>query len=350
MSLTTVESRIVGTAGLVLLVAAGMIIFQWVGSPPSGSYQVTAILGDAGSGMFVGADVKVRDVIVGSMTDIQLDENAQAVGTLTLDPEPRLPADVDVVVTDKTVLGEKQIELKPRGPLSEGERLPDGAVLTASPELQPVAFQDVLANFEGVLAAIDGRALARIVDALAFTPEQAELAGRNFDLLGELGEFAARTAPAQLDRLRSFANVIGELATAADDINRLNRTLPTWATLLPDRQGDIRAGLESLERFSDRFATFLRIEEDQIDRFLASGEAVGQVLDPRMQTISEYIFGVYRYSMSLGIHGGNLNDGTEHAWFRVFSSPSEEAARICEQFPPDLQELAPGCSPEGESP
>ena len=201
-----------------------------------------------------------------------------------------------MVVTDKTVLGEKQIELRTDRPLDEGPRLQPGTILTASPDLQPVPFQDVLAELEQVLAVIEGDQLARIVDALGFDQSQAELAGRNLDLLGELSDFNARTAQDQLARLRSFANVIGTLEPAADDITRLNRTLPRWAELLPDRQADVRAGLESLTRFSDRFATFLRIEEPQIDRLLEVGTIVGEVLDPRMQQISEYIFGVYRFT------------------------------------------------------
>lgn len=348
MSFTTVESRIAGTVGMVLLIAGALLLFDRAGAPPNGSYEVTAILGDAGTGMFTGGDVKVRDVIIGSIKTLEL-RDGRAVATLVLDPEPTLPADVRILVTDKTVLGEKQVELLPPSALSEGPRLQAGATLTVDPELQPVPFQDVIADAEDVLAAIDGEALARIVAALgSFGPDDARLVGRNIELLDELTAFSARTAEAQVERFRAMADLFETLEPATDDINRLNRTLPTWGTLLPDRQAEIRAGLESLERFSDRFAAWLEIERPAFRQFFQTGEAVGAVLDPRMEQISRYVYGVYRYAFSLGNHGGNLNDGTEHAWFRVFTAP-EELQALCAALPEAFRANAPGCLPGGGS-
>jgi virulence factor Mce-like protein len=340
--------RVVGTLAAVLLIGGGKLLIDVVAAPPAGSYEVTAHLGAAGKGLQPGSDVKVRGVLTGKVRSIVLDDRANAVATLTIWPTHPLPRDLDVAVTSKTFLGTKQIELRPPdGRLDAPRQLGDGDVLRVDEGGEPVEPQEFLAAIEPFLDAIDPVEIGQVVDTFgSFDREDAETAGRNIDLGSELAEFGARTADDQIDRVSSLATLTGELATTAADFNRLNRSLPRWVSLLPDRQPAIRTNLEALSAFSLTFAEFLGVEEDAIGDVLEVSTVVNGVLAGQAEDLSDMIFGIYRYSLKLGQHGGALEDGSEHGWFTVFLGDEEQLDRLCRQLPPEFQEIAPGCVAE----
>ncbi|HEX2027165.1 MAG TPA: MlaD family protein [Nitriliruptorales bacterium] len=344
--MSAVGRRIAGALAVVATVVAAVALTRVVGAPPSGSYRITVELGShAGKGLDPGSDVKVRGVLVGTVNEVRLDEDADAVATLTIFPEHVLPREMDVAVTSKTFLGEKQVELRPRpASLSTPPHLAEEDVLTVPPEEGPTEVQELLAALEPVLDAVDPVELAQVVDALgSFDLRDAQTAGRNIDVTADLLGFAADTAPQQLDRISGLATLTGELATTAADVNRLNRSLPTWASLLPDRQQDVRANLEALAAFSQVLSDFLGVEEDPIAQVLRVTTLVNGVVAGQADDLGDAIFGLYRYAFKLGFHGGSLTDGTEHGWFTVFSGGEGELQRLCGSLPAPLQQEAPLC-------
>jgi phospholipid/cholesterol/gamma-HCH transport system substrate-binding protein len=108
----TLTRRIMGTAYAVLVLALSTVVLDLRYAPERGSYEVTAELGRAGSGVRQGTDVKVRGVAIGRVAAVDYVDGV-ATARLTLDPEPRLPTadELDLVVTPKTLLGEKQIDI-----------------------------------------------------------------------------------------------------------------------------------------------------------------------------------------------------------------------------------------------
>lgn len=342
MSSTPVR-RVLGLLAAIALVAAGKVVFDQLTGPPAGSYQVTVRLGHAGNGLDAGSDVKVRGILVGQVTDIRLGDNAQAVATLTIFPGPRLPADVTPVVTSKTFLGEKQVELRPAAPrLTAGDPLAAGAVLETA--RRPTEVEELLTAVQPVVEAIDPAELAAVVDTLgAFDRADARIAGRNIELGARLTDFGAETAAAQLDRLSTLADITGELSTVAGDVNRLNASLPRWVSVLPDRQPTVRTNLERLAVFSRVLNEFLQTEEDSIADVLEVTTTVNGVLAGQADDLSRFVFGVFRYAKRLGTHNGVLVDGTDHGWFRAFVGGEGQAERLCDSLPPAVQRAAPGC-------
>ena len=337
--------RLGGTVAVILLLDLAFLGLKIVNGPEPRSYQITAVLGQAGAGLGVGSDVKVRGVRVGKVLGLTLNENAEAVALIEMLPEPSLPdpSRLGVAVTAKTLLGEKQVELFPAGNSLDPPYLQAGDVLTVDPARYPTEVQDVIAALDPFFAAIDPRDLADLVDTFGSLEGEGDLIGRNLDASAELAEWGASTAATQIDRIGTFANVTQSLADRAPDINRLMRSLPSWVSLLPDRQADIRANLELVRTFSTGFAEFLETNEVLIAEMLAAMDIVGAVLEERADKIAELIFGVYRYAYKLGHHGGNLNDGTEFAWFRALTGGEGVIQDICDQLPIELQEHAPGC-------
>ncbi len=343
--------RLVGTVAAILLIAGGRVLVTTIGAPPSGSYEVVVELGShAGKGLDPGSDVKVRGVLTGTVKDIRLDDQANAVVTLIIWPLQALPRDVQVVVTAKTFLGEKQIELRPRTDvLASPPYLQDGDVLRVAEEDEPAEVQELIAAFEPVLDAIDPVDLAAVIDTFgSFDREDALTAGRNIEVGAELADFGARTAQDQLARLSSLATLTGELATTAEDFNRLSRSLPVWTSILPDRQADVRANLEALSEFSLTLADFLEVEETTIRDVLAVTTTVNGVLAGQSDDLSLMIHSIYRYAFKLGRHGGFLNDGTDHGWFRGFMGNEGQLEELCRDLPEPFADIAPGCVPEDD--
>lgn len=334
--------RILGLGLAVLLVAGTRLLLHYV-TEFEDRIPVTVVLGEAGVGLNTGSDVKVRGVRVGQVVEVRF-EDGQALADLEVDRVPRIPRDLDVVVTAKTLLGPKQVELRPRGRLVE-PWLAAGDVIEAGPEHGPTEVQDVLHELESVFDDIPNEELATLIEAFSgFDERDAETVGRNIDQGAELAEFGARTADDQLARLSAFADVVEALATRTDDINRLGRSLPEWVGFLPDRQADVRAALDALSSFSVGLAEFLETDEASIRRLMVLGDRIGEVLDPRMHEIGDFVQGIYRYSRMFGSHGGSLSDGTEHAWFRAHIGDEGEMGRFCEQMPEEFRAALPGCT------
>jgi phospholipid/cholesterol/gamma-HCH transport system substrate-binding protein len=314
----TLVRRIVGTATAVLVLAVSTVVLDARYAPPAGSYEVTAELGRAGSGVRQGTDVKVRGVRVGQVAETDYADGI-ATARLTLDPEPRLPVaeDITLVVTPKTLLGEKQIDLAfPEGSLGEGPYLEAGDRLVAS--RAPTELTEAIDALEPFLAAIDPQDLATIVDTLGDQRGEGEVIAENIELGQELAAFGARTAPETLDRFRAFTDVSDALTEAVPDLTRMSTELPEATAVLVERQEDLRRNLETLSRFSGNLTAFLEVEEAIISRFLRTSQPVGDVLERQQDQIGELLDGVFMYSRALGSGGLLLDDGSEWAPFRIF--------------------------------
>jgi phospholipid/cholesterol/gamma-HCH transport system substrate-binding protein len=326
--------RILGTASLVLVLGIGTLILDWRYSPPTGSYQVVAELGKAGSGVSKGTDVKVRGVNVGRVDRVRY-EDGTAYADLTLYPHPPLPAaeHLDLVVTQKTLLGEKQLELSfPQEAFEQPPFLADGDTIVASRE--PTELSEVLDRFEPFLAAIDERELATIVEVLGAQRGEGELIAENLDVGQQLAAFADRTSDDSLARLSDFALVAEALEGAAPDMTRLNRTLPDATGLLVERQEDLRTNLLAVSRFATTLGRFVETEGPVISRFLRTSQPVGDVLERQQDEIGNLVEGIALYMESLGRGGMLLDDGSEWAGFRIFIDQDsfDPVKFLCHEF------------------
>jgi phospholipid/cholesterol/gamma-HCH transport system substrate-binding protein len=339
----TLTRRIMGTAAAVLVLAISTVVLDLRYAPERGSYEVTAELGRAGSGVRQGTDVKVRGVAVGRVAAVDYVDGV-ATARLTLDPEPRLPTadQLELVVTPKTLLGEKQIDLSfTDAELGEAPFLEAGDQLVAS--RQPTEITEAIDALEPFLAAIDPHDLASIVDTLGDQQGEGEVIAENIELGQELSAFGARTAPATLDRFRAFTDVSDALTLAVPDLTRLNTTLPEATAILSERQADIRTNLDTVSRFSRTFTEFLEVEEEVISDFLVTSQPVGDVLERQQDQIGELLNGVFMYSRALGSGGLLLDDGSEFAPFRIFIDPEEfdVAQLLCLEFDEILGDRPP---------
>ena len=315
---SVVVRRIMGTAAAVLLLAVSTVIMEARFAPPAGSYEVTADLGRAGSGLRAGDDVKVRGTNVGEVSQVFY-EDGRARAVLTMDPEPPLPPaeQLELVVTAKTLLGEKQIELSfDDGLFGTEPTLSAGDVIVAA--RQPTELSEAIDALVPFVEAVDAQDLATIVETLGAQQGEGERIAENIELSQELFAFGARTADDSLERIRAFADIAEALAPATDDLGRMNRALPETTAVLTERQAEIRSSLETASRAARTLTAFLDAEERTISRFLRTSQPVGDVIERQAPEIGNLINGLHLYVRSLGMGGMLLDDGSEWAGFRIF--------------------------------
>ena len=197
------------------------------------------------------ANVQSSDVVIGSISDIELDESDWlARVTMCLDADENVPADLEAVVRTTSLLGEKFIDLKP---LTEGPPyLQDGDIIGIEHTSKATELEDVFARLATILGTGNLEELNR------FTAAQARILGEHS---GELREV--------LSRLHRFTDVLvgrkGDIAASIeslDDVARtalnnqavLTRFLESFgdaSAVLADQKEGLQQLLVSLDRFSD---------------------------------------------------------------------------------------------------
>lgn len=311
--------RLAGSATGLLLIGLVILLFQYRYSPAADTYAVEVEFGDAGSGLIQGSDVKARGVRVGEVDSLSF-EDGIARGTIRIDGDVQLPApdQLELVVTAKTLLGEKQVELRfPDDAFGTGPFLAAGDRLVAARE--PTELNEVLDVLEPFLAAIDEEELAIVIDTLAEQEQTADIIGEQLELTSELTQFAARTSDQTLDNLEDLADIAAALRPTLDeDLDRIRASLPESTRLLRENPDDIDTALVALSGFSVELSELLEVQEDRINQFLVTGRPLGEMLEDNRSQIGSLVDGVADYMRVLGGAAGLLEDDTVFAYFRLF--------------------------------
>lgn len=335
--------RFAGTAGGILLIALVVLLFEHRYSPSAGSYTVDVEFGDAGSGLVQGSDVKARGVRIGEVHSLSF-EDGVAKGVIRIEREFQMPPpeDIELMVTAKTLLGEKQVELRfPDEAFGEPPYLQPGDMLVASRE--PTELSEVLDVMEPFLDSIDSEELAVVIDAFAEQEGEAEVIGENLELTSELTRFGARTSEQTLDNLDDLADIAAALRPTLDeDFDRIRAALPESTRLLREQPDEIDTAMVALSQFSVEFAELLEVEEDRIHEFLVTGDPFGAMLERNRNEISSLLDGIETYMRLLGGAAGALDDGTVFAYFRLFVT--EESQDPINLLQSELENNAPSGS------
>lgn len=148
------------------LLAAGYVAVHYVGLLRLfgvGTYTVHVDLPAAG-GIFPNAEVDYRGVPVGRVGAVTLTADGVR-ADLTLDSSaPHVPADVQAVVTDRSVIGEQFVDLKPRR--AGGPYLHDGSVIARSDAAVPPSANSLLTSVDALVKSVPRRSLQTVVGQL----------------------------------------------------------------------------------------------------------------------------------------------------------------------------------------
>lgn len=249
-----------------------------------GTITTSAVFSDVGT-LALGAQVKVADVPIGTVSRIALDGDRAKV-TMTLDASARVPSNVTAKIDRTTILGERYVALAvpkhPVGVLANGEAIRRTAVVPT--------VEQVLGAGSEVFGAVSSSDLAEIVNAggQGFSGEEASLRQLLNNLSTVAAGYATRTAQIttvvnSLDRLGStMAPTSGPDAQA---ITNLSQTVKVLAA----NSAQFEKLLQSLDDVSQQGATILSSEYPQIVDQLQALEAVASQLAQHQQDLAQLL-------------------------------------------------------------
>ncbi|MFP6736192.1 MAG: outer membrane lipid asymmetry maintenance protein MlaD [Rhodospirillales bacterium] len=125
---------------VVLLIAAGFLyIFATTAQVATiKGYEITAVYTDTG-GLQPGSDVRISGITVGTVKSNILDaETYEAVVTLSINPDIKVPKDTIAAITSAGLIGGNYVRLKPGG---SKDYLASGGRLTQSEDYQSLERQ-----------------------------------------------------------------------------------------------------------------------------------------------------------------------------------------------------------------
>jgi phospholipid/cholesterol/gamma-HCH transport system substrate-binding protein len=210
------------------------------------------------------AGVRAGDVPVGTVTDIQLTEDGDALVTMSVEPDTGLPGELMASLAKTSLLGERYIDLRPTGEggaLRDGQHIDDTRIVTD--------FEDLVEAGNQTLAfvAADQLSAAVTTGAQAFGGRGGLLGSFIENVEGVIGRYDERSRDLvrtmeALDRLTAAMAPDAEFNAAALS------TLDETARALDAQDERLMDALDEVTRLSITGARILDDHEQEIDNFV----------------------------------------------------------------------------------
>lgn len=206
----------------------------------AGGYRVTVQLADSG-GIFPHASVAYRGITVGTVEQLRVTDYGTAAELRIKESAPPIPADATAVVTNRSVIGEQYIDLRPAD--TREPYLQDGSMIAMSRTKVPLRIESVLLNVDKLLDSVPTDSLRTVIDELgtatrgrgetirfivddtnAFLTTATENLPVTKNLIAQSRQ-ALRTQIDEADHLRTFATGLrelgGQLKRSDPDLRRI---------------------------------------------------------------------------------------------------------------------------------
>lgn len=233
-----------------LLVAIALVSSSCAALGIGGNCEGTEVVAefDQVGDLVENSNVQSRDVVIGSVRQIELDEWV-ARTTLCIDKEEKIPADAHATVRTTSLLGEKFVELASDS--EDGPFLEDGDFIPNERTSKASELEDVFARLATVLGA------GNLEDINVFTASQARILEGNTEelrtLLGDLRKFTGTLDAHKGDlsaALESLDNVSTTVLGRRDVLEAFLSSFGDSAKVLSDQKEELETLLRSLDRFS----------------------------------------------------------------------------------------------------
>ncbi|MFE7512298.1 MCE family protein [Streptomyces sp. NPDC057540] len=278
----TVRRRFAGVAFLLVPVLLASLAVAVYDKRFTDSDPVTVETGSVGNEMHLGAEVKLRGVVIGEVRAIDATDGGARL-TLAMRPGTlrHVPSDVRAQMLPTTLFGERFVALVPPADAS-AEPLGPGAVIPEDRSSNAVELQQVLDNVLPLLTAVQPQKLSATLSAVSRALE-----GRG-DKLGEtLAELDAHLRefnphlPALTRDLKELVKVSHLYADAAPDIVTALTDFTTTSGTLAEKEGELAGTFGATTRTAQDLTAFLRQNKDNIIRLSATGR-------PTLELLAEY--------------------------------------------------------------
>lgn len=226
------------------------------------------------------ADVKIRGVQVGEVTDIEADADGATL-TLGLYPDMRdtIPGNVTGSIVPKTLFGEKYVSLiVPEGPIADEIKV--DAVIDRTEVSTEV--EQVLNDLYPLLRAVQPAEINMTLNAIATALEgRGDQLGNNLETIDSYLKRLNPEIPALVEDLRLTGEVSDVYSDVLPEVATILRNTITTTQTLEGREEKLNALFKDISSFSSTAERFLDDNGDNIIR-------LGEVSRPQLEVLARY--------------------------------------------------------------
>ena len=243
------RSKLITFLVVAALVAAGVVAYPMIAGSDDDTYTVTADI-DQAPNLFAGGRVMVRGVEIGEISDVTPHVDGVRV-EMEISNDIEIPADAELAVVPITVISDRYVQFYPA--YRSGPTLADGDHIGVDRTVIPAELDEVLAQLEGLLSALEPRRgerrgpLAKIINGL-----DEALVDRSDALAGTLEggatvlENLARSDAQITGLIRNLDRVFIALANRSSELGLVNERFELVAEALAGDRADLEGTIENL--------------------------------------------------------------------------------------------------------
>lgn len=202
------------------------------------TYQVNAQFKDSG-GIFSGAQVTYRGLAVGRVGKLTFKDGGVDVQLKLEKSAPEIPADITVVVANKSAVGEQFVDLQPKS--SKAPYLRNGTHIAEANTEIPVPTTELLLAVNGLVKSIDPNSLKTVVDELgtAFNGTGDDL-GKIIDTTTSFLKTADENIGSTRALIQDSSSVLQTQVDKGDQIASFSKNLALFSDTLKTSDPDLR--------------------------------------------------------------------------------------------------------------
>ncbi len=253
----------------------------------SRGYTTIARFRDSG-GIFTNAEVTYRGLPIGRVGPLRLTPSGIDVSLEIENSAPKIPADTDAVVTNRSAVGEQYVDLRPRS--DGGPHLGEGSVITSDRTSIPVPPEDLLANLDRTVRSIPIGSLQTVVTELdlAFTGLNGPL-GTLLDTSNAYTRHATDHLPQTLDLISSGRQVLETQREQGAEIASFSRDLHLFAGQLRASDPDLRRVIGAAPDAAEQVSGLLRETGPQLGGLLSNLLTTANVYRTRLDGVEQLL-------------------------------------------------------------
>jgi virulence factor Mce-like protein len=343
-------------SGRIRLALVGLLVPALTGCTPSNplheTITVTAYFPDS-AGLFVGNDVGVLGVPIGTITDIE-PEGVEVRVTMRVDADRPIPADAGAAVVARSVATDRYVELTPV--YAGGPELADGAQIPRARTATPVDFDDVLAAINEFATGIAGSAQGTEAVREIIENGEAALRGRGRLVNGTIRSLARAVngvAGQRRDLSRTLVSLdvlVGEIARNQGTARTFVRQVARASRMLANERGSFRTALRSLDRAVTVVADFAVTHREQVVRAIGGTSRLFRTMLRKQRQLTE-ILEVMPLAMQ-NLERVVTPDGRAPVRVppTVILPFGDQVADLCERLPGPVCDLVSGSDPTPRRP
>lgn len=244
---------------LVALVGVSYVGFRYAGLDQlaGGSGMLVKVRLASSGGLFTNGEVTYRGVQVGRIGPLRLTDGGIEADLFIADSAPRIPADTEAVVTNRSAVGEQYLDLRPRR--DGGPFLTEGAVIDERETTLPLPVEQVLSSLDELVSSVPLDSLRTVVDeaGIAFRETGPDLQ-QLMDSAGEFTKTAVEHLPQTSKLITDARTVLNTQVDQASAIDSFSRDLRLLADQFRKSDGDLRELIAATPPVSEETSALLR--------------------------------------------------------------------------------------------